>query len=164
MKKGISRRFFSLLGSTLLTMGVLAQEKDSVKMLPPVTITPASNVEQSVTKAFHDNFKNATNAKWYDIDKNYLVKFISDDMQNNVLFKKNGSMVYHISYGYEKNLEADVKEMVKYSYPNYEITRAIKVRMENRDVWVLNLEGTKRLILVAVEEGQLSEIKNFAKS
>jgi len=133
-------------------------------MLPPVTITPTSNVEQSVTKAFHDNFKNATNAKWYDIDKNYLVKFINDDMQNNALFKKNGSMVYHISYGYEKNLEADVKEMVKYSYPNYEITRAIKVRMENRDVWVLNLEGTKRFILVAVEEGQLSEIKNFAKS
>jgi len=73
-------------------------------------------------------------------------------------------MVYHISYGYEKNLEGDVKDMVQSAYPQYKIIRAIRVRMENRDVWVLNLEGAKRLILVRIEEGQLEEVKNFAKT
>lgn len=164
MKKVILIRFVGLVCSSLLSLMVIGQEKDSVKMLAPVTVTPTSNVEKAVTDAFTKGFKNATKAKWYDVDKSYLVKFINDDMENNALYKKNGSMVYHISYGYEKNLEADLKEMVLYSYPNYKITRAIRVKMENRDVWVLNLEGAERWILVRIEEGQLEEVKNFEKT
>lgn len=153
-----------MLCSLLLSVAALGQQKDSIKTLPPVTVTPTSNVEKAVTQAFDQSFKHATKAKWYDVDKNYMVKFINDDMDNNALFKKNGSMVYHISYGYEKNLDAEIKDMVHSAYPNYTITRAIRVRMENRDVWVLNLEGSKRWILVRIEEGQLEEVKNFAKT
>ena len=163
MKRQIFQRCMTLLGSALVTIAAYAQQKDTV-MLPPVTVTPTSNVEHAVTQAFDKDFKNATKAKWYEVDKNYLVKFINDDMENNALYKKNGSMVYHVSYGYEKNLEGDVKDMVQSAYPQYKITRAMRVRMENRDVWVLNLEGTKRWILVRIEEGQLEEVKNFAKS
>lgn len=163
MKKQIFLRFMTLLGSVLVAMGTYAQQKDTV-MLPPVTVTPTSNVEHAVTQAFDKNFKGATKAKWYDIDKNYLVKFINDDMENNAVFKKNGSMVYHISYGYEKNLGGEMKDMIQSAYPEYKITRAIRVRMENRDVWVLNLEGVNRWVLVRIEEGQLEEVKNFAKT
>jgi hypothetical protein len=164
MKKRILRRLMGLLCSSLLSLIVFAQQKDSIKLLPPVTVTPTSNVEKSVTDAFTKSFKNATKTRWYEVDKNYLVKFINDDMENNALYKKNGSMVYHISYGYEANLDTDLKELVQSSYPLYKITRAIKVRMESRDVWVLNLEGTQRWILVRVEEGQLQEVKNFEKT
>ena len=163
MKKGIFAALIPLLFFMLLPMLGLSQQKDTVT-LPAVTVTPSSNVDKAVTDAFSKSFKNATKTKWYEVDKNYLVKFINDDMDNNALYKQNGSMVYHISYGYEKNLDADLKELVQSSYPNYKITRAIRVRMENREVWVMNLEGMQRWVLLRVEEGQLEEVKNFAKS
>ena len=163
MKKGILASLIPLLCCMLLPLLGLAQQKDTVT-LPAVTVTPSSNVDKAVTDAFGKSFKSATKTKWYEVDKNYLVKFINEDMDNNALYKQNGSMVYHISYGYEKNLDADLKELIQSSYPNYKVTRAIRVRFENREVWVMNLEGTKRWVLVRVEEGQLEEVNNFAKS
>ncbi|HYJ37445.1 MAG TPA: hypothetical protein VEV87_02470, partial [Chitinophagaceae bacterium] len=114
--------------ATMLLSGhVLSQEKDSVKMLAPVTVTPASNVNAEVTKSFNKEFKKALNPKWFTMDKDYLVKFIQDDMSNNAYFKQNGSLVYHISYGYEKDLPLEIRQMINNSYSEYVISRAIHV-------------------------------------
>ena len=158
MKKNII-----LLLSLFLGSWASAQVKDSAKMLEPVVVTPTSNVNKEVTKSFDKSFKNAVHVKWYEMDKDYLVKFIQGDMNNNAYFKQNGKLVYHISYGYESNLSPDMQHMIKGSYPDYKISRAIHVKAQGRDIWVINLEGTTRWVMVGIEEGNLEEIKNFEK-
>src|SRR4051794_40659980 len=140
--------FFVL--AMLVGGNVLSQEKDSVKMLPPVTVTPSSNVSTEVTKSFNKEFKKALNPKWFAVDKDYLVKFIQDDMSNSAYFKQSGSLVYHLSYGYEKDVPAEIRRLVNNSYSGYAISRAILVKAQNRNIWVVNLEGLKRWVIISI--------------
>lgn len=133
-------------------------------VLPEVTITgTAKNVPAKVDQAFKSTFTDAQDPRWYQANKNYLVKFITNDMKNNALFRKNGSIVYNISYGYEKDLPASVKSLVNERYSTYNIVVAINVKQDQRDVWVVNLEDDKRNITVRVEDGELNEAARSRK-
>jgi hypothetical protein len=139
-------------------------QQDSMKMMEPIVIYAKSNVNKAVTDAFEKKFKDAMDPQWYRMNKNYLVTFITGDMKNNALFKKNGRMVYHIRFGNETNLPEEIKNQVMTGYPDYNITRAVNVKMDNRDLWVVNLEGLKKWIIVRVEEGQMDEVENYNKA
>jgi hypothetical protein len=49
-------------------------------------------------------------------------------------------------------------------YPDYNVTRAVNVKMDNRDLWVVNLESLKKWIIVRVEDGQMDEVENYNKA
>jgi len=144
---------------------VLAQDTSLYKTLPPVTISPTNTkVPEKVWKSFEKYFATAENPKWYEANKTYLVKFMTEDNTNKALMTKNGHLIYHISYGYEKNLPEDIRKQVKGSYYDYEITRAIKVTGSGRTIWVVNLEDSKEFILVMLEEGDMEEVQKITKS
>jgi len=161
MKKITGVVLSGVLSVLLLAGGTQAQE---VKMLPSVIVTTASNVNQAVVKSFRGEFKEAMDPVWYRLDKNFLVKFIMNDQKNTALFRQNGKLVYNISYGSEKNLPEDVRTLVTGGYEDYKITNAIHVNQDNRSIWVINLEGLKKLILVRVEQGEMEEVGNYVKS
>jgi hypothetical protein len=155
----------------LLASGAFAQQdsvkrqQDSIKTLPPVTVYRTSNVNQKVTQAFDRNFKDAVGQRWYQLNKDYMVEFIRNDMQNKALFQKDGYLLYHIRYGFEQNLPSDVRRLVRSTYGgDYKVTRAVNVLQDNRDVWMLNLEGQRKLILIHVEKGEIKEVGNYNKS
>ena len=156
--------FLKLAGSVFAIMLVdnaFAQEE---KTLPPVTVTSTTNIDKAVTKSFNDAFKDAYNTQWYKVNKRYLVDFMMDDQKNKALLQKSGSIIYHIKYGHEDNLPEDIRKLVKSTYFDYNITSAINVKQENRDIWVINVESDKKLILVRVEEGDMEEVGNYNKS
>lgn len=163
----MKKNLFLRLAISLLFVGSMFtcfSQEDSMKTLPPVIIYAKSNVNKTVTDAFEKNFKDAINAQWYRMDKDFLVTFITGDMKNNALFKKNGKLIYHISFGQENNLPADIKKQVQEAYAEYNITRAVNVKFNNRNLWVVNLEGLKKYITVRVEDGELQEVENFDKA
>jgi hypothetical protein len=143
---------------------LVAQDSIPVKTLPPVTVTSThTKVPDNVWSSFRSYFSNAIDTKWYELNKNYLVRFMTDDNQNRALFTKKGNLIYHISYGYEKNLPDAIRKQVKSTYFDYDITRAIKVNEGNRIVWVVNLEDAKTLILVRLESGEMDEVERLNK-
>jgi hypothetical protein len=157
--------------SRLLTLPVLvlaalcAQAQDSVKTLPLVTITATQKtVPEKVWNSFHSYFANAQDPRAYEINKQYLIKFMTDENVNHALFTKGGEFVYHISFGHEKNMPEDVRDAVKSVYYNYEITRAIKVTDGHRLAWIVNLENAKHLVLARTENGEVEEIQRLKKS
>jgi len=89
---------------------------------------------------------------------------MTDDNLNRALFTKRGNLIYHISYGYEKNLAEDIRRQVKSTYYDYDISRTIKVTEADRVIWVVNLEDAKNLILVRLEEGEMEEVQKLKKS
>jgi hypothetical protein len=151
----------SILESKILT----AQDTRSIKSLSPVTVkSTTKKIPNRIWKGFSSYFNDAENPRWYTVNKKYLVKYMIYDEQNRALFTKRGRLVYHISYGYEKSLPEDVKKLVKSSYDEYYITRAIKVAEGGREIWIVNLENSKTLILVQVEDGEMEEVQKLLKT
>jgi hypothetical protein len=153
-----------LLIANMYGIKLLAQEKDSVIFLPPVTVTSTSIVTKEVEKSFKKSFPNAENLKWYKINKNYLVKFIEKDMKHQTLMAENGSIKYDISYGNEKNLPDEFLIKVKGAYEDFNIIRVANVKEANRNIWVVNLESLKHIVLVRLEDEEMEEVEKLDKN
>jgi hypothetical protein len=148
----------------LFIAGSLQAQETGIKTLPPITVTSSAGVSQKVSEAFQSSFKNAVNPTWYRLNKQYLVEFITGDINNRALFQKNGNMIYHIRYGHENNLPKEVRRLVKSNYVDFNIVQAINVLEDNRDIWVVSMEGENKLIMARVEDGTLEEVSNLNKS
>jgi hypothetical protein len=131
--------------------------------LPPVTITHSSAVDPKVTEAFQSEV-HAMDPTWYQLDKKYLVKFMTQDQKNAALYDKNGYQVYHITYGGADNLPKESIDMVYKRYPECKINSAVHVNQEQRSIWIINLEHDGNLILARIENDQLREVEKLRKS
>lgn len=165
----MKKQFISklLFGVTLMVAGgsIWAQDTIPIKTLPPVTVTATQkNVPEKVWNNFQTYFSNAENPTWYKINKDYLIKFMTNEELNRSLFNERGKLIYHISYGYERSLPEEIRKQVRSAYYDYTVTRAIKVTEANRVVWVVNLEDAGNLILVRLENGEMEEVQSVKKS
>jgi len=148
------------------TYSSLAQE-GTFRELPPVTISAASSgaaASAKVNKMFTGYFKNASNLRWYELGKKFLVKFTMNGQENRALFTGSGRLVYHVSYGTENNLPANVRKLVKSTYFDQKITKVLEVNQDLKTIWVVYMEDDKDFIWVRVEDGELEETQRIEKS
>ena len=155
---------FLTLFTLFIQTNIFAQDKDSVISLPEIKVTTTSSVTQKVSSAFEKAFPGAQTLRWYKLDKDYLAKFILKEMEHSTLYKQNGYMVYDISYGYQKHLPKDIEQMILRNYTNHTIFRAINVRFQGRNVWVVKLESINKYLTVRVEDNEIEEVEEFEKS
>jgi hypothetical protein len=149
----------------LAATNLIAQENNPVKSLPTVTITSThTKVPEKVWQSFQNYYATAESPAWYELNKRFLVKFMTEDKANQAVFTKHGRMVYNISYGYETNLPDDIKKSLRSKYFEYNIARAVKVSQDNRTIWLVNVEDAKNMILVRLEDDEMEEIERFIKS
>jgi hypothetical protein len=130
-----------------------------IDTLPEIVITAKSVVSAKVTDAFKGKFKNAINPRWYSMDKNYLVKFITKDQKNSALYDKKGDLIYHLTYGGEKHLPAQTLSLLRDQYRTLKVVSAIHVDQSQRSIWVVNMEVGKDLVLARVEDDQVEEVE-----
>lgn len=123
-----------------------------------------SRVSKRTLNAFSNSFPNANDAKWNNVGKKYSVDFIKTGKQYKCLYDAKGNLIYSLFYGSEKDLPSDVRRIVKREYIDYEITQAVEANEDNRHVWIINLNGDKNFVSVAVEDGSLGELSNFKKA
>lgn len=160
---------FRCFGCLLLLMQFSSSsysQDTGITTLPSVTVTAkttTTDVSQKVVKAFKAAFKDAEDPKWFKLNKDFLVQFIMNQQQNNALFRKNGFMIYHLAFGGEKNLPADIRKIIKPNYYDYNITKVVQVSEADRNIWVVNMEDAKKYIIVRVENGELEEVQNITK-
>ncbi|MGZ3763569.1 MAG: hypothetical protein ACXVB0_09055 [Mucilaginibacter sp.] len=161
MKTSLYFRIAAMLIVSLIASNSFAQQITRNDTLPTLVITAKSMVSQKVTNSFKKDFQGAVSPRWYKMDKDYMVKFVSDDQKNTALYNKKGFIVYHIVYGGENNLPAEIKDQIMTKYSGCKIITAIKINQENRSIWVVNLEMKNLLILVREEDGALAEINRY---
>jgi hypothetical protein len=161
MKKTSLLLYISILFSAF---DLFAQDRDSIVTLPEIKVTSLAAVNADVANAFRRSFPGAQNLKWYQYDRDYIAKFILKDMDHNTLFRKNGVLVYDISYGYEKHLPENIRDIVNRAYDNYKIIRGIRINAQGREIWMVKMEGMKKYITVRVEGGELDEVESFYKA
>ena len=149
-----------LLGSTQLS----AQDKDSLITLPTVVVSSGTTVSAEVDKAFKKTFPNAEKLRWYTLDKNYLAKFIKDDLKHQALLSKKGRLKYDITYGGESQLPEDVRQKISDSYNDYKITSVANVKESGRDIWVINLESLNNFVVARAEDDVFEEVAKVRRA
>jgi len=160
MKKQL---FASMLVVFMGTIQLSAQEKNAMTTLPTVTVTSETVVNKEIDKAFKKAFPNAQLLDWYEMNKMYLIKFIQNDMKHHALFTKKGYLKYDVSFGKEKNLTERIRHEIQKAYDEYNISYVTNVKENGRDIWVVNLENLKHLILVRYENNELEETYRYDK-
>ena len=118
-------------------------------------------IDEKVSKAFESSFGRAEKVRWYEKSRKDLVKFIMDDLEHIALFNKDGSLFYHLSFGLEKNLPAEIKNLVNNSYPNYSISKVVHITQNGRNYWILNMDSDQYFKILNVEGGKIKEMNNF---
>ncbi|RYG40085.1 MAG: hypothetical protein EOO01_28165, partial [Chitinophagaceae bacterium] len=104
---------------------VVAQDSSVVKSLPPVTVTATTKkIPPRVWFGLSLYFPEAENPRWYALNKDYLVKFMTYTQEHRAVLNKRGKVIYHISYGWEDSLPGDINQQVTTTYPGYDIYRA----------------------------------------
>lgn len=159
MKKLTYSLFAGILFSLVYVNSMSAQIK-----LPEVLVLGSNSkktITEKVAKSFDHLFKETSDVKWTEVDKRFVVKFIMDDQRNQAVFTPNGVLVYHLIYGFEKNLPKNVRAQIKSQYFDYTITSAIHIRQGERSIWLTSLVDNQRLISVQVEDGEMKEIANY---
>ncbi len=178
MKTSIIRQFGLLLGTTfVLTSSIIAQSADFLAFqqvknpIPDYRVDSKGNstitdpvVSPKTLNSFAGMFKGAANARWFELDNKFLVKFNKDGRETTALFSKKGKHIYTISYGSEKHLPADVRYRIKSSYFDHEITFVIEVNSLGKTAWLAKLEDEKRMITVKVVDDEMEETENYRKS
>lgn len=135
--------------------------------LKTVTITgnaTATVVNEKVTNSFNQLFKDATAPQWLEVNKRFVVNFILNDQKNRAVFTKNGDLVYHLTYGTAENVPDNFTNRVKRQFPDYMITSAVKVATDEVKLWILNLENSKKIIVIRVTDDDINVIDKFPKS
>lgn len=162
MKKQLISQLCGCMISVFFATAAFAQVQ-----LPEITVTEKTTstiINQKVTTAFETAFKGATQMRWYEVNKRYIVNFILNDQRNHALYSKNGKLLYHIIYGNEKHLPSPIKAQVLKQYNDYSITQAINIKQSQRDMWVVNLENKSAFVLVKVLEGEMEQMKMLKKT
>ena len=164
MKRQFFSRFCACMMSTLFMTNSSSFAQDtSAQTLPAIVIT-GTQVNQKIWDNFKREFKNAVDPHWYKVGTDYLVRFITEDQNQSALFNKKGNLIYNITYGKEKHLPKDIRQIVKSSYVDYAITNALSIRESDRLIWVVGLEDDKNILVVRVENGEMEEAKRYKKS
>ena len=100
----------------------------------------------------------------YAFDSVYINSQVVDHQENIALFTKGGQLVYHISFGTEKNLPTEIRHIVKTNYYDQTITWICQVNQNDRSIWVIGMEDPKFIVRVRVEDMELEETQRFKKT
>lgn len=144
--------------SLLLVNSAFAQDPKR-RTLPSVTIT-SNNIALSnrVLKNFTESYKGAENVRWSQPSDYFLVQFDLDEMKHNALYMKRGYRIYHVGYGFEKDLPTEILKTVRLNYGGYVVNRVFKVDQNNRQYWYVNLQSPKNIVSARIQNGVLQEV------
>ena len=158
-------QFISAIGACLFSVMLVSNasaQEPKTRELPSVAINPTNvDISPRAQKSFNRAFPDAEDVRWSLKNNRFMVKFNQDDMNHHAIYLKSGYQVYHIGYGFEENLPAKIRSMVKSGYSDYTITRSFVVDQDNRKIWLVNLQSTDKYVMAGIEDGRIIEIKRF---
>jgi hypothetical protein len=153
-----------LLSGLILAIGVNSARAQV--QLKEVTISGGATrveVSKKVSDSFAKLFKGAEEPKWFQSDKNYVVRFILNNQPNKAEFTKKGNLVYHMAFGNEKQMPADIRTIVKSKYFDYKINSTVKVDFEEKSAWIVNIEDGNHFFVLRVLDGVMDVLDKINK-
>ena len=118
---------------------------------------------EKTTKAFSQDFANASDVQWTTGKNEYVASFTKDGAQNRVWFSKGGSILYSmLTYGADK-LPSREQNIIHNEFKEYKITSVDEVHENNITVYLVHLENDRNIKLVTVCDGDTNIYQAYKK-
>jgi hypothetical protein len=149
----------------ILGAPLIAQDKDSVVVLPEVIVSSTFKINEQVNRSFDDKFPDAYNVVWTKLNKDYLTRFMQVDVKHQALYRKNGVLKYDIIYMGESHIPKKIADLISNAYGAYDVTNAARIDRAGQVFWIVNLEGAHSYKVIRVDDnGDMEEVKHYIKS
>ena len=153
-----------LLSGLVLALGVNSASAQIQLREVSISSEPTkAAVTKKVSDSFSSLFKDAKAPKWFEADKNYVVDFILNNQVNKAEFTKKGRLVYHMAFGNEKQMPADIRTIVKSKYFDFAINSTVKINYEEKSAWIVNIEDDEQFLVLRVVDGVMDVLDKIEK-
>lgn len=142
--------------------GVFAQQIDKTALLN----IRAIGTDRSAVRATRDFWKRVGESKderWYKLPNGYLAQYTEGAIQARYMYDGKGMLLYSLLTYSEKEMPEDVRRLVRSNYYDYTIGWVKEVNQNEAKVYVVHLDDPVSFKEIAVQDGEISELKTFRK-
>jgi len=124
-----------------------------------------NNISTRALRNFIMDFPEVSNENWFCTQDMFVAMFRLNDINYRVDYDRKGNWIETFRTYTEKDLPDDVRQSVKGSYYDYSIYLVQEIQQPfHPSVYVVHLEGKKKLINLQVCNGVINEWQKFKKS
>jgi hypothetical protein len=127
------------------------------------TATDVTGIHVRAVKNFNRDYKNVTNAKWYNSAKTIVASFNEGGKSNTVVYYKNGRWLHTLINYDESHLAEDVRSLINENFDKFKITWVTEVHEADKVMYFVNIENEKRFKQVYVCNGEFGIYKDYRK-
>jgi len=155
--------------------GQFAFVEPSKKIVPAYLRSVRENVSEPVyyynnisTRAIRDfvmNFPEVSNENWFCTPDLFVAMFTLNDINYRIDYDRKGNWIETFRTYDETNMPSDLRESVKGSYYDYNIYLVQEILQPfHAAIYIVHLDGKKKLINLQVCNGVMHEWQKFKKS
>ena len=124
-----------------------------------------NNISTRAIRDFAINFPEVSHENWLSIPDLFVAMFTLNDVSYRVDYDSRGNWIETFKTYSEKRLPEDVRQAVKGSYYDYHIYLVQEiVQPFHPALYIVHLDGRKRLINLQIYDGAMQEWQTFKKS
>jgi hypothetical protein len=132
-----------------------------------VTTEPSyyNNISTRAIRNFVADYPEVSNENWFCTQDLFIAMFTLNDVNYRIDYDRKGNWIETFRTYNERSLPDDVKQSVKGSYYDYDIYLVQEIQQPfHPNVYIIHLDGKKRLINLQVCNGVIYEWQKFKKS
>jgi len=160
------------LSQDILPVVAFNKNKPVTEAKEPLVTSAASNplplieVDQKILKDFYRSFENATDIRWYAVEKKGTAGYYNvGEKKGRCFYDKRGRFVYSILTYSEQSLPMEVRDLVKRTYYfDYTIDLAEEVHANGETFYIVHVSDSKTIKLLIVYDGEINVYKEYNKS
>jgi hypothetical protein len=123
--------------------------------------TNKNDINAKAVRKFTKIFKAVMDEKWYTTSNDFVASFNKNGVNTEVYYNKKGIWLYNFLTYHEAHLPTQVGEMIKSSYPGYDIFVAYEYQFEDGPVHIIKLKNCKTFKTVLVLDGTMKVIEEY---
>jgi hypothetical protein len=123
-----------------------------------------NEIDSRAVRSFVATFWNATNANWVTYHGGYVVYFTENGIPNRAYYTRSGYLECTIRQYTEKDMPADVRQMVKSAYYDYSIFLVHEIINRGKTNYVVKIEDKTSLKELRIDDAGMEVTNEYIKS
>lgn len=124
-----------------------------------------NNISTRAIRNFVLNFPEVSNENWFSTSDLFVATFTLNDITYRIDYDRKGNWIETLRTYDETNMPSDLRQAVKGSYYDYNIYLVQEIEQPFHPIiYIVHLDGKKRLINLQICNGVIHEWQKFKKS
>jgi hypothetical protein len=169
--------FLALTATSVFLLSVVtkthAQAQDAIasaktgKTTTSESIASASNAKASkmasrALKDFQKSFQDVANADWTATSEGgFVANFTENNVKSTVYYNSNGRWMHTIKRYDEKQLPKDIRQLVRSTYYDYNITSVEEVNVNLQVIYLVHIHGENHSKTLRIADGEMDVIQDL---